>query len=241
MGMRRAGQRGIRNGARHLCVPCRGGQALWPTNPNGGRAPHARPLFYSLTFSGQRERPRGRGWVGGRVPASKKASDGDPHPGPSWGACPFSATEMLPPSPLVEAAVGRLSAAAAAKSSSLSALAEAGSTGPARPPWAAGRPQQSKKGRRCRALSSRSSLRRGVRGRRRPDTPKPHPRRERPAPRARGVQEAPAPLGRPGSLNGAPKRRGFVRAPLGMRAVGGMRCARCRESGDGESSRRALR
>lgn len=76
--------------------------------------------------------------MGGRVPASKKASDGDPHPGPPWGPCPFSAAEMLPPSPLVEAAVGRLSATTAAKSSSLSALAEAGSRGPARPPWAAG-------------------------------------------------------------------------------------------------------
>lgn len=166
--------------------------------------------------------------MGGRVPASKKASDGDPHPGPPWGPCPFSAAEMLPPSPLVEAAVGRLSATTAAKSSSLSALAEAGSRGPARPPWAAGGgPQQSKKGRRCRALSSRGSLRRGVRGRRRPDTP----RTPNPAGRARTPRSGRA--GGPGSAgpNAAPKRRsppGFVRAPLGVRAVGGMRCARCR-------------
>ncbi|KAL2301335.1 hypothetical protein Nmel_011906 [Mimus melanotis] len=125
------------------------------------------------------------------------------HPGVS---VPSPQPGMLPPSPLVEAAVGRLSATTAAKSSSLSALAEAGSRGPARPPWAAGGPQQSKKGRRCPALNSRSSLRRGVRGRRRPDTPKPPSPPGRPGPPRSGSAGSPGSAGPAGGTpNGAPE------------------------------------
>lgn len=69
-----------------------------------------------------------------------------------------------------------------------------------------GDPSRTKRARRRRALSSRGSLRRGVRGRRRPDTPQTPIPAGRIRPLGVGVsRRPPALLGRPGTPDGAPE------------------------------------
>lgn len=135
---------------------------------------------------------------------------------------------MLSPSPPVEAAVGRLSAITAAKSSSLSASAAAETGGPARPLWAAGGPQQNKTGAAPPgAEQPRLPQTWGARPAPPRHPPNPHPRREDPASRGRGVQAAPGSAGPAGDPERSPRsvgpRRDLSCAPLGVRAVGRMR------------------
>lgn len=232
---------GYKSGSAALYGLCRGGQALWPTNPNGGRAPHARPLFYSLTFSGQRKRPRGKG-VGEKSSGLKKSQRGGSTPRPTLGSLSLLRNRGCSrPRPSWRPRSAGSAPLPPRRVRLCQPRRRPGAEGRRAHPGQPGDPSRTKRARRRWALSSRRPPRRGVRGRRRPDTPKPL---RPPAGSGRAIQAASGSAGPAGDPGGSPRRVGACRdllcAALGVRAAGGMRPSQLRSylgepCGDGSS------